>query len=223
MNELLGAMFLLGAASGLHCVGMCGGIVTAFSLDKRVSANVLFNLGRITSYASGGAAAGAIGSVAAYSGIVLSAQTALFVLANVVLVLVGMHIAGFGSVIRKMEVIGLPLWRRIQPFAQKFSRESSFLAGAAWGWIPCGLVYGALAAAIFAGSPARGAAAMAAFGLGTLPWLLVAGVAAARLREAINRRAVRIAIGAGVIGYGACGLARTASASETVRELLLCL
>ena len=219
MESLLAAMLLLGLASGLHCVGMCGGIVAAFSPKQSL---LLFNAGRLTSYASGGAAAGAIGSVAAYSGIVLSAQAALFVLANVVLVLVGMHIAGFGSVIRKMEVIGLPVWRRVQPFAQKFSRENSFLAGAAWGFIPCGLVYGALAAAVFAGSPARGAAAMAAFGLGTLPWLLAAGVAAARLRDPVNRRSVRLAIGAGVIGYGAWGLARAASATETVRQLLLC-
>jgi sulfite exporter TauE/SafE len=220
MSELLGAMFLLGLASGLHCVGMCGGLVTAFSPRGNL---LLFNAGRLTSYASGGAAAGALGSVAAYSGLALSAQTALFVLANVVLVLVGLHIAGFGSVVRKMEVIGLPVWRRVQPLAQKFSGKNSFLAGAAWGFIPCGLVYGALAAAIFAGSPARGAAAMAAFGLGTLPWLLAAGALAARLRVRFSARAFRLAAGGLVLGFGVWGLARTAAISETVRTAILCL
>lgn len=213
-------MFLLGAASGLHCVGMCGGIVAAFSLQRNV---LLYNLGRISSYSIAGAAAGALGSVAAYSGLALSAQTALFVLANVVLVLVGLHIAGYGSLIRRTEVIGLPLWRRIQPYARKFSKENAFIAGAAWGFIPCGLVYGALATAVFAGSPARGAAAMAAFGLGTLPWLLAAGVTAAKLRSAMNRPAVRAALGLGVIGYGTWGLARAAGIADAVQQALLCL
>jgi sulfite exporter TauE/SafE len=220
MQTLLGAMLLLGLASGLHCIGMCGGIVTAFSLRKNI---LLLNLGRLTAYASGGAAAGAIGSVAGYAGFALSAQTALFVLANVVLILVGLHIAGLGSLVRKTEVLGLPLWRRIQPLAVKFSKENPFLAGAAWGFIPCGLVYGALATAVFAGSPANGAAAMAAFGLGTLPWLLAAGVAAARLRGFVNRPRVRGALGALVIGYGAWGLARAAGASDAAQRLLLCL
>jgi sulfite exporter TauE/SafE len=220
VGELLGAMFLLGAASGLHCVGMCGGIVAAFSLRKNI---LQFNLGRISAYASGGAAAGAIGSVAGYAGFVLSAQTALLVLANVVLILVGLHLAGFGSLIRRSEVIGLPVWRRIQPYAMKFSKQNAFLAGAAWGFIPCGLVYGALATAVFAGSPAAGAAAMAAFGLGTLPWLLAAGVTAARLRSTLNRPAVRAALGFGVIGYGTWGLARAAGIADAVQQALLCL
>ncbi len=219
MEHLLGAMLLLGLASGLHCVGRCGGIVAAFSLRKNI---LLYNLGRISSYSVAGAAAGALGSVAAYAGVALSTQTALLVLANLVLVLIGLHIAGLGNLVRKTEVIGLPLWRRIQPWAVKFSTESALLAGAAWGFIPCGLVYGALATAVFAGSPARGAAAMAAFGLGTLPWLLAAGVAAAQLRGALNRPAVRAARGFGVIGYGTWGLARAAGVADAVREALLC-
>jgi sulfite exporter TauE/SafE len=76
------------------------------------------------------------------------------------------------------------------------------------GWLPCGLVYGALTAAAFAGSPAGGAAAMLAFGLGTLPWLLAVGVGAARLRAWMGRRAVRLAAGGTVLGFGAFGLAR---------------
>jgi sulfite exporter TauE/SafE len=221
VEHLLGAMLLLGLASGLHCIGMCGGIASAFSLERN---NVLaFNLGRIASYSVTGAAAGTLGSVAAYAGVVLSAQTALLVLANVVLVLVGLHIAGLGSLVRKTEVLGLPLWRRLQPLAVRLSKGNPVLAGAAWGFIPCGLVYGALATAVFAGSPANGAAAMAAFGLGTLPWLLAAGVAAARLRGFVNRPRVRGALGALVIGYGAWGLARAAGASDAAQRLLLCL
>jgi sulfite exporter TauE/SafE len=73
--------------------------------------------------------------------------------------------------------------------------------------LPCGLVYGALTAAAFAGNPAAGAAGMLAFGLGTLPWLFAAGVAAARLRGWLERRPIRLGVGGAVLGFGFWGLA----------------
>ncbi len=87
-----------------------------------------------------------------------------------------------------------------------------------WGWLPCGLVYGALATAAAAGSPASGAAAMASFGLGTL------ALAARR------RRASRCAFAPGasslgslVLAFGAWGLARASGLPETLRQTILCL
>ncbi len=220
-------MAMLGLASGLHCVGMCGGIVGAFSLKNAPARQALFNLGRISSYSLAGAAAGALGSAGAYAGLALPAQAALYVLANFVLVLVGLQLAGVRNPLQKLEALGAPLWRRLQPLAARLLPSRTPLhalaAGAAWGWLPCGLVYGALAAAVFAGSPARGAAAMAAFGLGTLPWLLAAGVAAAKLRAWMQRPAVRLAAGAGVAGFGVWGLARAAGLADGVRQALLCL
>ncbi len=79
--------------------------------------------------------------------------------------------------------------------------------GLLWGWLPCGLVYGALTAAALAGSPAAGAAAMLAFGIGTLPWLLAAGVAAARVRDYLRMSIVRLSVGGTVLAFGAWGLA----------------
>jgi sulfite exporter TauE/SafE len=76
----------------------------------------------------------------------------------------------------------------------------------AWGLIPCGLVYAAAAASAFARSPAHSAAAMLAFGLGTLPWLLAAGVAAARLRGWLRLQPVRVAGGGAVMAFGVWGL-----------------
>jgi uncharacterized protein len=84
---------------------------------------------------------------------------------------------------------------------------ASYGTGLLWGALPCGLVYGALTAAAFAGSPAAGAAAMLAFGIGTLPWLLAAGVAAARLRALLSLRWVRLCSGGAVLAFGAFGLA----------------
>lgn len=205
-------MGALGLASGIHCVGMCGGIVAAF--PQRV---VLFNSGRITTYAAAGALAGTLGSLGWYAA---GGQSALYVLANVVLIFVGLHLAGLRSPMRAFESLGAPLWRRLQPYAAHFMRSrNAYAAGLLWGALPCGLVYGALTAAAFAGSPAGGALGMLAFGLGTLPWLLAAGVMAARLRGWIARRAVRVALGGTVLGFGVWGLAH----AEGVRQTIFCL
>ncbi len=204
------AMAALGLASGLHCVGMCGGIVAAFSTgrEKQWIHTAAFNAGRITSYAVAGTAAGAAGGLGWYAS---GGQSALYVLANGVLIFVGLHLAGLRSPMRWLENLGAPLWRRLQPLAARLIQVrtlgGAYRAGLAWGWLPCGLVYGALVASAFAGSPAGGAAGMAAFGLGTAPWLLAAGVAAARLRGWMSLRAVRLGVGGMVLGFGVWGLA----------------
>ena len=215
----LAAMAALGVASGVHCVGMCGGIVTAYAVraQVRVPGNgarqaslsprlLAFNAGRISSYAAAGALAGTLGW---YAG---SAQTALLVIANAVLIFAGLHLAGLRGPMRFFEGLGMPAWRRLQPYAAGLMSKpglfASYGTGLLWGALPCGLVYGALTAAAFAGGPGEGAAAMLAFGAGTLPWLLAAGVAAAQLRRWISHPAVRITVGASVLGFGVAGLAR---------------
>lgn len=209
MEPLVAAAFALGLASGVHCAGMCGGIVVAFSAQPLLPRAALWRrqlalqLGRIGTYALLGAAAGATGAVAAAAA--FPAQQALFVLANLALVLIGLHLAGFA--IGTSTNPGMALWRHVQPFAASLMRTSPFVAGMAWGWLPCGLVYAALALAMLAGGAAQGAAAMLGFGAGTLPWLLAAGVAAARLRRWVAGAAGRVAAGAMVFGFGVWGLA----------------
>ena len=200
------SLFLLGLASGVHCVGMCGGFVAAFARPviaikpvKSMQRLLAFNAGRITSYSVAGAIGGAAGGAA---GSLLGAQTALYVLANVMLIAVGLHLAGVTS-LSAIEELGAPLWRRLQPLAAKaVGGRSSYVAGLAWGWIPCGLVYGALAAAALAGSAAGGAAAMAAYGLGTLPWLMAGGF--------VFTKITRTVAGAAVLAFGVYGLAHGA-------------
>lgn len=230
MSELALPLSLLvaGLASGLHCAGMCGGIAAGFSVLQKQELwkrQLAFNLGRLTTYAAAGAAAGAVGA-GAYSAAALPAQTALYVLASLVLVLAGVHLAGFGNSLRNFEKLGMPLWRRVQPLAMHLlaarALPQAYAAGLAWGWLPCGLVYAALAAAALAGGPSQGAVAMLAFGVGTLPWLLAAGIATARLRGWIRLRPVRLAGGGILIGSGAWGAAHASGLSETVRQTLLC-
>ena len=217
------ALFLGGLASGLHCVGMCGPIASGFALihpEQTWKRQVLFNAGRIASYAAAGAAAGALGSAGAYAAAVLPAQTLLYVFSSLFVLLVGVHLA-YPLPLAKLEVVGLPIWRRVQPFAARTLRGrtllKAFAAGMAWGWLPCGLVYGALLAAAFAGGAAEGAAAMAAFGAGTLPWLLAAGVAAARLRQSHAITQLKRAGGVLLVGLGAWGVA------HGVEQTILCL
>jgi sulfite exporter TauE/SafE len=205
------SLFFLGLAAGVHCVGMCGGFVTAFAGRRVIPIRemrerrpltrlLLFNAGRITSYSVAGAIAGALGGVATSF---LGAQQAIYVLANVMLIAIGLHLAGAARLLAPLEALGAPLWRRLQPHAAKAMNGGAYVAGLLWGWIPCGLVYGALAAAAFAGSAAGGAAAMAAYGLGTLPWLLGAGFAFGWLQKKL----VRALAGTAVLAFGVYGLA----------------
>ena len=228
MDALFLAMLAAGLASGLHCVGMCGGIVAAFDFDRvipiRAKTNwyrrLAFNLGRISTYAVAGAAAGLLGD-AVYAAGALPAQTVLYVAANIMLVLMGLHLAGAGRVLGRIEALGAPLWRRLQPLAARLlparTLPQSYAAGLVWGWLPCGMVYAALAGAMLAGSAAHGALAMTAFGLGTLPFLLAAGWLASRLR------AWRIAVGGAVLGFGTYGLAHAGGLGEAIGRGLLCL
>ncbi len=228
---LLGAMLLLGLASGLHCVGMCGGIVAAFSARRVIPITDasrpaplrqgMFNAGRVSTYAALGAAAGAAGGAVPVMQGALPAQTVLFVLANAALIFAGLYLAGAGRLLGRLEDLAAPLWRRAQPAAARLMRlpspQAAYAAGLLWGLLPCAMVYGALAAATLAGGAAQGALAMSAFGAGTLPWLLGAGAVMGRLRR------WRVAAGLLVLGMGVFGLARSAELGEALRAGILCL
>lgn len=226
----LAAAFLVGLFGGVHCAGMCGGIVGAFSLDSRVSAlpqQLGFNSGRIFSYMLAGTAAGILGGVGLLANRVLPAQTALYLVANLLLVLLGAHLAGWTSALLRVEAAGAVMWRALQPAGLKLipamGPARTVAMGVMWGWLPCGMVYSVLALALASGSAAGGAQVMLAFGLGTLPNLLVAGVAARRI--AIWRRMpwIRTLAGCIIIALGIAGLARIPGLTRTLRAGLLCL
>lgn len=206
------ALFLVGLLGGTHCVGMCGGIVGALTLGgaPRWRIHLAYNAGRIASYALAGAVAGALGAASLASGKAEGVRLGLYVLANVMLVLLGVYLLGVVQILLPIERLGHRLWRRLQPLGRRFlpaqSVAQAFPLGLLWGWLPCGLVYSALASALTAGSTARGAAMMLAFGLGTLPNLLLAGMLLARLNEFVRRAAVRRVAGLLVLGFGLYGL-----------------
>ena len=209
-------LFLAGLLGGGHCVGMCGGIVAALTLNpppglRRWRVLAGYNLGRIGSYALIGALLGGL----AAAGLSLAAshpfQLALYALANLLLVAMGLYLAGWSAAIGSLEKLGQPIWRRLQPLVGRMLPIRGALGaaavGAVWGWLPCGLVYSASISALASGSAWRGAGLMLAFGLGTLPNLLLMGVFADGLRRWMQQRPVRLIAGLGVAGLGAYRLA----------------
>ena len=206
------ALFLVGLLGGTHCVGMCGGIVGALSIGggQRGVRHLAYNAGRITSYSLAGALAGALGD----AGIALSGafptRLVLFLLANLMLVALGLYLMGMTGVLGFAERFGQRLWQRIQPLTRRFlpahTWAQAFPLGLLWGWLPCGLVYSALVTALTSGSALRGAGMMLAFGAGTLPTLLLAGLLAIRLNEYMARPVVRLMAGLLVMSFGLWGL-----------------
>lgn len=225
------AIFLLGLLGGTHCVGMCGGIVSALTVQlpkakPALPLQLAYNAGRIASYTIAGAVMGSIGSFGLLLSGMLPVQMMMYVLANVLLVAMGLYLLGLTHVAGFMERIGQRLWKYLQPHTARFlpvrSVKQAFPLGMLWGWLPCGLIYSALSVALMSGSAARGALTAFAFGLGTLPNLLLAGMLLVRFRGFVQKQAVRVASGLLVLGFGVFGLANAQTLGGRLWQGLLC-
>lgn len=194
----------LGLASSLHCVGMCGGISVLFGYSPGCGggqsagrAQALLHGGRIASYMSLGALAGGIGGTA-LSG--LDPGTGHLLLrwaAALSLGWIGLAMAGLIPSPAFLAHAGLPrpamrLILRLPLAARRV------IGGLAWGLLPCGMVYGALLFAMFAGTALGGATVMLGFGLGTLPALIAASLGFAKVQGALRRRGAEKWVGAAV-------------------------
>ncbi|TXH92792.1 MAG: sulfite exporter TauE/SafE family protein [Pseudomonas sp.] len=209
LAPLLLSALMLGLLGGGHCLGMCGGLMGALTLaippdqrGRRLRLLLAYNFGRILSYACAGLLMGLAGLAVANS----PAAMILRIVAALLLVAMGLYLAGWWSGLTRIEALGRHLWRHLQPFASRLMPVSSLpralLLGAIWGWLPCGLVYSTLLWASSQGAPADSALLMLAFGLGTMPVLLATGLAAERLTALLRLRGVRIAGGLLVILFG---------------------
>lgn len=215
-SATLVSLFLVGLLGGAHCAGMCGGIVGALSLQAApgrgaIPVHLAYNAGRIASYALAGALAGTIGYAV---GEILPVQRVLYVVASLMLVAMGLYLLGATRALTFLERGGQRLWSRVQPLTRRFlpvrGAAQALPLGVLWGWLPCGLVYSALTTALATASPATGALAMLAFGLGTLPNLLLAGLLLTRYRKFAQAKGTRLVSGLLVLGYGVVGLASAA-------------
>lgn len=209
------AAFLVGLLGGVHCVGMCGGIVGALALglpqEARHSARMLpyllaYNLARIASYTLAGALLGGVGYLAAHWSGLRHAQLGLQVLAGLFMIALGLYLAGWWLGLARLERAGSRVWRHIEPLGRRFlpvrTPGQAFVLGLLWGWLPCGLVYSVLVWSISRGDALEGGLLMLSFGLGTLPTLLLMGVAATRLSAFVRHAWVRRVAGMLVMLFG---------------------
>ncbi len=229
----LAAAFVAGLAGGVHCAGMCGGIVGALCnssgrQNAAPPARYLFayNAGRITSYACAGALAGALGQAGLLTRAAPLLQPLMFALASLMLVALGLHLAGAASVMGRLEAAGARLWSNLAPWSRHLlpvtSLPRALGLGALWGWLPCGMVYAVLLTALALGSWWQGAVVLAAFGLGTLPNLLGIGLLWRQFSQLRRTGMPRMLAGGVVATFGIYGLIKVSQPAAIAGNELLC-
>ncbi len=205
--------FIVGLMGAGHCLGMCGGIVAALSFAvpdassfRRFIIILTYNLGRIISYVLLGVFVGAVGLGADEALSQVTTTPLLRVFAGVMLILMGLYITGWWKALGTLEKLGAGVWGIIQPIGGKMLPVKSFSAafslGVLWGWLPCGLVYSALALALSQADPWASASVMLGFGCGTLPAVVIGGVAGEKFKAYLQLKALRIVMGLSVVLFG---------------------
>ena len=206
--------FAAGLLGGVHCIGMCGGIVGALgfaTVQQQKSLNfyailLSYNAARISSYVLAGSLMGGISALAVYWLDIRLLQISMQWFAAVLMIVLGLYLAGWTSVLVHIEKAGAGLWRILEPQARRFlpvrTIPQAFVLGLLWGWLPCGLVYSVLLWSVASANAVDGALLMLCFGLGTLPNLLAMGVFAQRLSGLVRNLRVRQLAGVMVMGFG---------------------
>lgn len=233
-TSLFATLFLSTLVSGWHCALMCGGIAAAIerplgSEMALVSKSALFcqqlimHLGRLTTYVLLGAAAGQIG-VIVWQQNVLPIQRPLFALSALILIAIAFRLWRQQQPKSSSSWLGLKaakLWSKY--IGSLASRPARWFSGILWGLVPCGLVYSALPLAFLSGSPLSGASLMLAFGLGTLPNLLLISRFSASLVQFSHYAQVRYVAIALLMGSGIYGLYRAWTLPQALLEGGFCI
>lgn len=204
---LLSAGFMMGLLGSPHCLGMCGGIVSAFGISmqgvspqKKAWLVAIYHMGRLISYMTLGVAAGVLGAT------ILSpfmGSTMPRILLGIAIIFASLLMLGL-PILNNIEKLGLGLWAKLAPVRAKVfpltTPPKALGAGLLWGFLPCGLVYGAVGVAIATGADestniANSMLFMLAFGLGTLPMLVATQSVVELLQRTIKKFSLRKASG----------------------------
>lgn len=223
MQALITSMFVLGLATSLHCVGMCGPMIVTYAVKGAhgdswlagLGPNVAYQAARVFSYVVVGAVLGTIGSAFNLSAL----RPWVLVLAGVFMIVLGLGMTGKVAWAARLSprppaalLAALTTLRR-RAVAEEGSGESSWatpmLFGLVTGLLPCAPLQGAQIAAAASGSTAGGAAGMLAFALGTMPLLLVFGMTASRIPHVWKTR-LNVGLAVVVIVFGFAFIDRAA-------------
>jgi len=174
-------LFVIGLFTSVHCIAMCGGINLTQSVTGRESApvrrNLLYNAGRLVGYTMVGGVLGLIGEAAS---VTLRVRGLIGVLAGVFMVLTGVNMLGNFGFLKK---VTLKMPKGVANAAVSFGKQGSFAIGIVNAFMPCGPLQSMQLYAIAAGGFAAGAFSMFFFCLGTIPLMLIVGLAAGFLKK----------------------------------------
>ncbi len=188
---------------------MCGSVIGLLTLNLPMAVKISrrkmlpyilnYNLGRLLSYGIAGAIVGLL-SLPLTS---INGHVILHHLSVIVTIAMGIYLAGYFPKFAQVELIGAPIWNKLQPIRQRLlpvrNLLQAFLLGMVWGWLPCGLVYAALAVAATISEPIKSSMVMLAFGIGTLPSMIATGLFAGSLAFIARAKPLRQLAGISII------------------------
>jgi len=193
--------FMTGMIGGFgHCIGMCGPLVTSYTLAgstqprpliMRITPHVLYNSGRVTMYSLIGGVMGLSGSFINVAGRLANIQNSVAVLAGVIMILMGVSIAARSGNTAWIEKHNTSILRAATGIRASSSTLRYFPLGIVLGLLPCGLSYTVFIAAAGTGGFFPGMLTALVFGLGTLPALLAFGAIISSLTAALRSRIYR--------------------------------
>lgn len=188
------ASYLLAFTAGLlggfgHCIGMCGPIVAAYSLQRTLPAgiknnlafdsiipHILYNTGRISTYIFIGGLMGLVGSFVDTAGRLAGIQNIASIAAGIFMAIMGLGIVGASHRLNILERHNNFILKLIKVFALERSAWRYYPMGALLGFLPCGLSYSVFIAAAGTGNVISGMTVSAMFGIATIPALLLFGM-----------------------------------------------
>jgi sulfite exporter TauE/SafE len=212
----MNAGYLLALTTGLiggfgHCIGMCGPLVASSALQSATSdrasstglvvPQLLYNIGRITTYGSVGAVMGLAGSFVNVAGRLAGIQNGVMIAAGIIMAIMGLSIMG---------ILGGTGWLERHNSVVLITAKKIFSGRSSWrylplglvlGLLPCGLSYTVYIAAAGTGKPLAGMFTMLFFGAGTVPALALFGVTVGYLGSHMRSRVQKTG-GAVVLAMG---------------------
>lgn len=176
-NTIIIAALTLGFTTGFHCLGMCGPIALSLGITKKKQVNFLlqnliYQLGRISTYTLLGLILGLVGKSFEMAGF----QSYLSIFAGIVIIFMAVSSFGgsdYASNIPFLNKYLLKVKMNLGQLLAKTNYSSRYLTGILNGLLPCGMVYMALTSSLAAGGLWQSATFMALFGLGTFPFMFL--------------------------------------------------